>query len=63
MSLEDRKIDVNAMDDNQLESTISALSNKITGRVEDLAEDINKTLKRYGLKCKLGLVIEKLEDE
>lgn len=55
-----RKINLEKLDDDQLEQTITVLSNKITKDVDILCEEMNKTLLRYGLQCKMQIMIEEL---
>lgn len=56
----DRPINVEKMTDEQLETAIVKLSNKITTDVDAVCERANELLKRYGLSCKMQIVIEQL---
>jgi hypothetical protein len=56
-----RPIDVEKLGNEQLEIAISKISNQITSDVDATCEKANELLSRYGLKCKMAVVIEELE--
>ena len=53
-----RKIDVEKMSEEQLEKAILNISNKIKIDLEELINKSNQLLNRYGLACKMNILID-----
>jgi len=56
-----RAIDVEKLGDEQLENAINKISNQITGDIDNICNKANELLNRYGLQCKMQIVIEESE--
>lgn len=54
----DRKINVEKMSEEQLEKAISSISGKIKTDLEELVKNSNAMLNRYGLACKMNIMID-----
>lgn len=54
-----RKVDVEKLTDEQAEKLMQKLSKELDVITSRAAEDANKLLNRYGLKVKIGIVIDK----
>lgn len=59
----DRAISVDKLSEVQLEEAIKKISDKITTDVDMVCDKANLLLKRYGLSCKMQIVIEELKSE
>ena len=53
-----RSIDVDNLSDDQLEIAITKISNQINKEVDLTCEKANALLSRYGLICKMQILIE-----
>jgi hypothetical protein len=58
-----RKINIDKLDNNQLETAIEKISIEINKEVDYACEKANKLLNRYGLQCKMAVVIEALKND
>lgn len=56
-----RAINVDKLDEKQLETAIDRISSKITTDIDEVCDKANKLLARYGLCCKMQIVIEELK--
>jgi len=53
-----RKINVEKLNDKQLQQAIDKVSELVNQEVAQVCDNVNKLLKRYGLKCKMQIVFE-----
>jgi hypothetical protein len=60
--MNDRKINTDALSEDQLEASIKKLTQVIDKDVNETCERVNQLLARYGLKCKMQLVFQNLDD-
>lgn len=54
-----RPINVDKLTDEQLEAAVQKIANKINEEVDATCEKVNKLLSRYGMSCKMQIVIER----
>ena len=58
--MQDRKIDIEALTEEQLANTIKVLGEQIKEDINEVCEKHNKKLSRYGLCCKMQVhIVEK----
>jgi hypothetical protein len=56
-----RPINVDKLTDEQLEAAVQKIANKINEEVDATCDKVNKLLSRYGMTCKMQIVIERSE--
>jgi hypothetical protein len=54
-----RKINLENLSDDQLQNLTKQLGDKLAKMIDSVTEDANKMLKIYGLKAKIGFVLER----
>jgi hypothetical protein len=60
--VEERKIDIEKLTEEQFEAAVQAVGKKVNEKVDAVCEEANKLLKRYGLSCKMHVVIDTEEN-
>ena len=53
-------VNIEKLNNKQLEVEVKKVSDKIISYVDKTCDRANKLLKKYGLSCKMSIVIEKL---
>lgn len=61
--MDKRVIQVNKLDNEQIEMAIQKISEHINDEVDATCNKVNELLIRYGLKCKMKIVIEELTSD
>lgn len=58
-----KKVNVEKMSETQLNKAIKSISERITKNVDQTCEKANKLLSKYGLKCKMQIIITEQEQD